>query len=60
MTREEMTGRLTAVRADRQRLVEQRARLAELLDETTAQLNQAQGRIAELTELIALVEEPRG
>ena len=36
-----------------QALLQQRARIVELLEDTTACLNQLQGRIAELTELLA-------
>lgn len=57
MTRETLTARLTEARAAQQQLLQQRARLTELLDQVLAQLNQSAGRMAELTDLLALVEK---
>lgn len=54
MTPETLQARLTDAKAQQAQLFQQRARLTELLDQTLAQLNQSQGRIAELAELIAL------
>ena len=54
MDRAGLEQRLTEAQAQQQVLLQQRVRLHELLDQTLAQLNQVQGRMAELTELIAL------
>ena len=54
----DLQARLTTAQVQQQQLLQQRARLAQLLDETTAQLNVSQGRIAELTDLIALADPP--
>ena len=49
-----LTARLAEAHAKQHELLQQRARLTELLDQTLAQLNASQGRIAELSELLAL------
>ena len=54
MTREMLQVRLDEAQGQQQALLQQRARLAQLLEECVAQLNVSQGRIAELTDLIAL------
>ena len=58
MTRETLQARLAEATAQQQTLLQQRARLTGLLDQTLAQLNQSQGRMPELTELLALEPEP--
>lgn len=55
-----LTTRLTAAQQQQAALLQQRARLTELLEQTVAQLNANQGRIAELTELITLSEPQTG
>mgnify|MGYP001563266697 CR=1 FL=1 len=57
MTRDTLQARLDAAQATQRDLLQQRARLAELLDQAMAQLNQSQGRMTELTELLALEPE---
>lgn len=54
MTRDLVTAKLTEAQAEQQRLLQQRARLVELLESTTAQVQAAQGRIGVLQELLAL------
>ena len=49
-----LQARLEATQAQQHELVQQRARLLELLEQTTAKLNALQGRMVELTELLAM------
>lgn len=49
-----LTARLTEAQQQQANLLQQRARLTQLLDQATGQLNASQGRIEELTALIAL------
>ena len=52
-----LTHRLAEAQAQQQALLQQRARLAELLGQAEAQIHVSQGRIAELTDLIALAKD---
>jgi hypothetical protein len=56
MTADALRARLETAAAHQQTLLQQRVRLAELLDQVLAQLNVSQGRIAELSDLIAAEE----
>ena len=58
--REQIRTRLAAAQAQQQSVLQQRARLMQLLDEATAQAQTVQGRIAELTELAAEMDRDDG
>ena len=58
LERSVLEARLDVVRSEQQTLLQQHARLTELVGQTLARLNQSQGRMAELTDLLALEEAP--
>ena len=62
MTRELLQTRLTQATEQRDAWIQRRQQLTAAREQATAQLNGAQGRVDELTELLALLppEPPKG
>lgn len=57
MTRETLTDRVTKATQQRDALAQRRQQLIAACEQVTAHLNATEGRIAELTELLALMPE---